>query len=261
MRPPVELLPPAPRLAGPADAASARRAEHGTFKKLMVATMLLATVGTLASGTLATFNAQTVNAGDSITTGTLVLLDEVNASIATDCYSTGVSAGTFTNGNSNSGCASNNFTPTSVKPGAAPTTMKVKVRNAGSLPAATLSLLTASCAASDNPAESFHYPGGDPCGQVQLYVQEWTDGTYATPLGCAYGTVAAGATCGFQSGSPTLSTFTGAHNSPATALPLTGGLAAGAARYFTIALQLPLAATNQVQGRQATFDLTWYLEQ
>jgi hypothetical protein len=229
---------------------------HVTFKKLMVAVMLLAAVGTLAGGTLATFSAQAGNAS-TLTTGSLVLLDEVNASTATDCYSTG--AGTTTDTNANPSCTSNNFTPTSLKPGDAPVTMKVMVKNAGSLAAGTLGLYTAACTPGDNPSVAFH-AAGDPCTQVQLYVQEWTSGSYATPLSCAYGT-SAGAACDFQATSPTLSTFTGAHGSAGSALVLAGGLGGGSARYFTVALQLPQTATNVVQGRQATFDLTWYLGQ
>ncbi len=251
------VLPTSPRGAAPA-----RRASHATFKKLMVATMLLATVGTLASGTLATFTAQTANPNNTFSTGTLVLLDEINASTATDCYSTGGPPPiSFTNGNVNSSCSANNFTPTSLKPGDPPVTMKAMVKNAGSIAANTLGLFTTACTAADNPSESFHYSGGDPCAQIQIYIQEWTSSTYATAASCAYGTTASATTCNFQSTSPTLSTFTGGHNSSANALLLSGGLSSGSARYFTIALQLPQTANNQVQGRQANFDFTWYLSQ
>lgn len=269
MRPPVAVL-PSRQGASRAGRGEPRRLEpgethqprpHHTFKKLMVAIMLLATVGTLASGTLATFTAQTRNPSNTLTAGTLVLLDEINASTSTDCYSTGVTSGTFTNGDVNTSCTSNNFTPTSLKPGDPPVTMKVMVKNVGSTPAATLSLYMTACTAGDNPSVSFHYPGGDPCTQVQMYIQEWTDSTYTTARSCAYGTTASASTCNFQATSPTLSAFTAAYNSAPGALVMSGGLASGSARYFTVALQLPSTATNVVQGRESTFDFNWYLGQ
>lgn len=230
------------------------RARHSApVKKLLVAVMLLATVGTLAGGTLATFNAQTANPSNTFSTGTLVLANTLNA--GTVCYSAGASSGTISNNNVNGSCDSAAFASTA-KPGDS-ATAKVILKNSGDLAAATLKLYTAACTNANN-TETWH-GAGNPCSALYFYVEE-DDSTW-TAKSCLYGT-ASGSSCIFQDpGSSTISNFQASHSSSATALVIPNGLAAGASRYFKIGLMLPSAADNSYQGRQATFDLTWYLNQ
>lgn len=191
-----------------------------------------------------------------------------NLGSASACFSTGIPApgtGTFTNGNSNSNCDFLGFA-SRAKPGDSPSTANVTVKNAGSLTGVTLSLFSSACAASDNSQESYH-GAGDPCTVIYLYVQEWSDANFSQPSHCWYGTVVSGVTCGFQDAppSPNLSNFVSAHNSTGTALVLANGLAAsgsaGDTRYFTIGMKLPQAADNTYQGRAASIDFTWFLNQ
>ena len=222
-------------------------------KKLLVAVMLMATVGTLAGGTLATFNAQTANPSNAFSTGTLVLANTLNSGSV--CYSAGASSGTISNNNVNGSCDSAAFASTA-KPGDS-ATAKVILQNSGDLAAATLKLYMAACTNANN-TETWHGTG-NPCSSLYLYVEE-DDATW-TAKSCLYGT-ASGSSCVFQDpGSSTISNFQTSHSSSASALVIPNGLAAGASRYFKIGLMLPSAADNSYQGRQATFDLTWYLNQ
>ena len=51
------------------------------------------------------------------------------------------------------------------------------------------------------------------------------------------------------------------YGSSGTAQTIGSGLASGAAAYFTISVQLPSSAGNTLQGRQATMDWTWHIDQ
>lgn len=205
-----------------------------------------------SGGTFAAFSASTTNAGSTFATGTLVLSNQKDD--ATACLSTG--GGTSTDTNANAGC-DQLFSTAVAKPGDT-ATVNVTLGNAGSLDASALTAFAnAACAASDAPGQS--YKGtGDPCGAIAVYVQEFGDSARTTPTACHYGG-GDGTACDYDA-AKTLSTFSSSHANAGAALGL-GAHEAGAARHFTIGLQMNSSATNAVQGRAATFGFTWQLAQ
>ena len=214
--------------------------------------MLLTVIGLVAvaaggSGTFASFSAETTNAGNTFATGTIVLSNTVNAGTA--CLSTN---GGSTDTNIYAGC-DKVFQLSVKKPGDTYTADQLDIQNVGSLAASALKFTAGSCAASDAAGQTYHGTG-NPCGSIDVYLQEWTDNTYSVASHCWYGG-GAGTTCSFDD-TKTLSTISGV--SPIT---LTGGLGASSHRYFTVGLELQSAAGNNMQGRTATADLTWHIDQ
>jgi len=70
------------------------RAFHATFNKLMVSVLVLASVGTLASGTLASFNAQTVNPNNTFQDGTVLMSNVAGSVISGSNCATATNNGT-----------------------------------------------------------------------------------------------------------------------------------------------------------------------
>lgn len=214
--------------------------------------MLLTVIGLVAvasgSGTFASFSAETTNASNTFATGTIVLSNKVNAGSA--CLSTG---GGNTDTNINAACTAV-FNTTVSKPGDSALN-DLDLKNAGSINAAALKLTAGACTASNATGESFH-GSGNPCTALDVYVQEWNNAAHTTPIACLYGGTSAPNTCDFSDNTKTLSAL-------ATASPLTlaGGLSAGTDRYFTIGVELASTAGNTYQGRAATDDLTWHIDQ
>ncbi len=246
--------PPRPRPA--AGERGSAQVWRSTFNRLMVTVMVLATLGTLASGTLASFTAQATNPGNTFETGTLALQDNTAGTI---CFSYGTlnALNQFTNNNSNPSCNAVSFA-TGAKPGDPAATANVILQNVGSLDASTLQVSAGSCATANNTNDSFH-GGGDLCGAVQVYVQEYTDGTFTTPTSSCVYPASSTAPCGF---SQTLSAMVAAGPvAAAGGLGQQGSTSPPDTRYFQVALQLPASAGNSYQGMTATFSLTWYLSQ
>lgn len=215
--------------------------------------MLLTVVGLVAiaaggSGTFATFSAETTNPGNTFATGTIVLSNTVNAGTA--CLSSGGAGGVNTNINAT---CDQIFNASVKKPGDSYVADHLDLQNAGSLAASVLKLTAGSCVTSDAAGQTYHGTG-DLCPLLDVYVQEWTSNTYATPSTCWYGGGSA-STCAFDD-TKTLATLNSA--SPFT---LTGGLGAGSHRYFTVGIELQNGAGNSVQGRSAAADLTWHIDQ
>jgi len=217
----------------------------------------LLAVGALGSvisvGTFASFSATTSNAGNTFATGTLVLSDKVGT--GSTCLSTN---GGSTDTNANGGCSAM-FSLATKKPGDA-STVNMTIKNEGSLTPSTFKIYRSSaCAASDASGESFHGTG-DPCGSVDLYVQETaSDFTTNVSNGCFYGGGSGGTNCSYSS-SKTLSDFSTNYTNNASGLSL-GPITAGTTRYFVIGVQLESNAGNSMQGRTATFGFTWDMEQ
>lgn len=229
-----------------------KRFTSKTYLKILIAVGVLAVIGG-GAGTFATFNATTTNAGNTFATGTLVLQNTISA---TSCLSTG---GGTTDTNINSvGCAKF-FNTTISKPGDI-AGANLTLQNQGSIAATILNLTASTCTDSNNLAESFHGTGSV-CGALNFYVQEWSNAGFSTPFKCWYGGGTA-TTCDatFATSPVSLSGFgTGTHNISAgpgaTAFTALGG--AADSRWFTVAVQLPSTAGNNVQGRQAQVDLSW----
>jgi len=246
--------------------AARRRGKHRNLKKLLVTSIIVASLGTLATGTFASFTAQTGNPANTFASGSLVL-DFNNTTFpppavpnATDCLSTG---GGNTNTNSNV-CAT--LVSAGIKKPGDSVTAKLALTNRGSLPITNLMayspVVTAPkpCLDGNAAAETYHGTGAA-CGKIVFYIQE-TNAAFA-PSACQWGG-AVGVTCDFTTDpTRTLDAWSNGapgHSTPATALNM-GALAAGATRYFIVGMSLPASADNTYQGVAATMDLDWYATQ
>src|SRR4051812_45323748 len=223
-------------------------------------TRIIITVVTLLSlcaytvtATVASFSAETKNPTNKFATGTIVLSDTKQGGSA--CLSTG---GATTDTNVNSGCTTL-LSLTGMKPGQSGTA-NVTLQNVGSLNASAFKLYTSACADADATGETYHGTGSM-CAGVQLYIQQWSNSGFSTPSACIYGGATVANTCDFSDTSKTISTFATAHSSLGTAQAIGSGLASGASAYFTVGLQLPTTADNTLQGRSATMDITFHLDQ
>jgi hypothetical protein len=116
------------------------------LKQFLLGLMLLGAVTYFGGGgTWASFSAETVNAGDSIASGTLTMSDQVNSSTA--C----LSANAASTNNSNATCnAALNLT--NVAPGAFGGTAQITIQNTGSINASKLFLWASSVNATLNGA-------------------------------------------------------------------------------------------------------------
>ena len=106
--------------------------EMVTLKKLLIGVMLFGAVAYLGSGgTFASFNAETTNAGTSLSSGTLTLANQVNTGTA--C----LSMNSLTANNANPACGSI-LSLTNVAPGVYGGVATVTVQNTGSIDASKL---------------------------------------------------------------------------------------------------------------------------
>lgn len=226
---------------------------------MKLAGKLIATVGIVAgtaglvgTGTFASFSAQATNPGNAFATGTLVLSDKVGSGTA--CLSTG--AGTSTDTNVNAACDAA-FNVSVAKPGDS-ATASMTLKNEGSINGSAIKAFAPSC--SDANATGAAYSGsGSACGTVQLYIQQYADAAMTQPTACIYGGATANV-CDFSDTTKTLGAFATATGSAAGGLSL-GALDAGASTYVKVGVKMPSTADNTLQGRRASIDLSWNLEQ
>lgn len=244
---------------GQQDAAPTAIVKKLRRRKILLSLGAVAVVGAVVGGgTYATFNAQTANPGNVWANGTLILSNKVGT--GTTCLSTG--AATNTDTNVNASCDALFSGATLRKPNDS-ATVNVAVKNEGSLNAAALKLHASACTAGDTAGETYK-GSADPCDKVQLYVQRWTDPARTVPAACVYGSAGALTpnTCDFGAAgaeAKTLGAFATANTSTA---PLDlGGLNTGTTGYYTLGVKLPQATGNAYQGRRASIDFTWTLEQ
>jgi predicted ribosomally synthesized peptide with SipW-like signal peptide len=215
--------------------------------------VVVAAAAAIGAGTFATFSAQTRNPGNVFASGTLVLSDTKSGGSA--CLSTG---GGTTDANVNNNC-DQLLSLTVKKPGDSGSA-NLTVKNDGTVAASALRVFeAAACADADAPTETYHGTGS-PCGTVQLYVQQYSDAAFSTPSACLYGGGTANA-CDFSDAAKTLAAFRTSYSTSGNGLAIGSGLAAGSSVYLKVAVQLPSTADNTLQGRQATFDLTWFAQQ
>lgn len=221
------------------------------LKKTLVSMIVLGSMSYLTvGGVFAIFNGTTSNLGSTAASGTLALSDSVNSGAACFSYGTGSA------GNANPSCSAFFSNGTLRYPGQTVTTT-IAIKNTGSLNTQDLILYAPTCASTTSPSAA--YVGGTAlCGSssgLQMYVQETTSAGGAA-LKCLYPT---GATTCPAAGS---SFYNFVHNafSVSSYLDLGAGPAAGATRYFTIALILPATAASAMQGEEADFSLTWHAQ-
>lgn len=228
-------------------------------KKILLSLGAVAVVGAVVGGgTYATFNAQTANPGNVWANGTLVLSNKVGT--GTTCLSTGAGTDTATNVNNNCDAI---FSGATLRKPNDSATVAVAVKNEGSLNASALKLHSSACTAGDTAGET--YKGtGDPCDKVQLYVQRWTDAARTIPAACVFGStqLATPNTCDFAATGAELKTLGAFATANGSTTPLNlGALNTGATGYYTIGVKLPQTTSNAYQGRKASVDFTWTLEQ
>jgi hypothetical protein len=229
-----------------------RAASSSTLRKVLLTAIAIGALGSITvQRTYALFGSETQNSSASVGGGTLTFSTTVGGGSACASY-----GGPSSPGNVNTGCAAL-FTDSAAAenyPGT-PRTVTVTIRNDGSLDARDLALFMPSCTATptgDAPAPG----GGDPCasGGDELYVQE-TASDQTTPTRCWYPVTTT--TCSF--GASGLHAFAAAYTSASSALDLGAGPTAQQARYFTIGVQVPTTANNNLQGEAARFLLTWHM--
>jgi hypothetical protein len=221
-------------------------------KILVTSAVLLVLAAGLGFGSFATFNAQTNNAGNSLAYGTIVLSNTKQGGTA--CLSTG---GGTTDTNVNTGC--DQLINLVHAKGGDSATANVTLANVGSINAATFNMFLPTCTGGDAGSESYHGTA-NPCASVQFYVQQWTNSNFTGAASCVYGGAVVTNTCDFSDTSKTLGAFQTSYNSSSNGISL-GGLNAGSSAYFTIGVKSPANVANSSQGRQAAFDLDWYIAQ
>jgi hypothetical protein len=218
------------------------------LKKMLLSLSVVGAVSCFTiTGTFALLNSETQNNGGKISSGTLTFSNKVNTNAA--CYSYG--AGSTTNVNNS--CDSLFVGTTQMYPGTA-ITQKVTITNDGSLNASSLSVFMPNCTVVTTPGAPTP-GGGNPCasGGAQIYIQEANSSF--TPTSCVFPTT--GGTCAFTAN--TLSYFATVANTAASSYSLGAGPSAGSSRYFIVGMQLPVGASNTLQGEEALFGLTWHL--
>ncbi len=247
-----------------------RSGRLGLRHQVLVSLMIVGTVAALVgSGSFATFNAATRNA-PSIATGVLVLGDKVNA--GSECFS----AGGANVSPANTGACTGVWSLTTEMPGTPIAPLRMTVRNGGSIAASQLSLYAASACTNSHAGTGYDGTGAI-CAQVQLEIQQYTDGTFSTPSHCWYGSgtattclaeankLPAGcnvSTCAsypFTDAAKTLADFgaTVTSASPVNA----GAVSAGASTYFLVFASLPGSSGDSFQGRRADLTFTWLMVQ
>lgn len=228
-----------------------RHTKMSRTRKLLVGLIVGGAIvtGLYGAGTFASFSASTSNSG-SFATGSLVLSNDVDAAGA--CLST--NGGTT---DTNTNACDEVFALTVQKPGDTDTA-EIDLINEGSLDGSALrAFATSACAAADTVAED-HHGGGNPCTVISVYVQEYSDAGRTTESACLYGG-GVGNVCAFDE-AETLATFSASYPNAGTSLGL-GAMPAANARYFTIGIEMDADAGNTMQGRTASFGLTWSLVQ
>lgn len=246
-----------------------------TVKKLLLSLIVVGALGSFtAGGTYALLNGETTNSNESLASGTMTMDNSVNGGAA--CSS---QVGSPT-ANVNTGCTTvfssgllypiSNAAEPPLPSSTTYTSGIVSVHNTGSLPG-TVSMYLASCTSAATVGAGYSggtnpcCPGGTyPCtdglkGSLDFFVQECTSATGSTcntPYASCLYPVAAAA-CTFVDDS--LGDFNSLHHDNTHYLAL-GSIAAGATRYFQIAVAEPGDAGNGLQGETATMAFYWHLQ-
>jgi predicted ribosomally synthesized peptide with SipW-like signal peptide len=230
-------------------------------KPILVGMLILGAIAlAVPGGTFATFNAATSNSA-SVTSGTLLLGNTVNA--GTECFSTSASGApptaTITAGNSNACTA---LFAATVNPTGS-TQANLTLKNEGNLNAATSTLTATACVSALNPitVNGTAFSGDNVatplCTILEAVVAEvsTSGGTTLAGSGCVYG-VAGGLV-------PVTNCQYGVAK-PLSGLPAStalGAFNAGVTRFFVVGVNFPDTTDNRYQGQKATVSLTWTLNQ
>jgi predicted ribosomally synthesized peptide with SipW-like signal peptide len=208
--------------------------------------MLFGGVAALVGGTLANFTAQTTNASNTFSSGTLVLSDQKVGGLT--CLSTG--SGTNTDTNVNSVGCDNLINAGAQKPGGAVANSQVIIKNVGSVSASTLQLWSTACSSSNASGEAYHGTG-NLCTVVNVTIHDDTNNF------CYYPTAGAGA-CTMTSGK-NLANLVATYPAASPLSLSTTGLNSGIT--YTIGTQMDSSAGNNMQGLAAAIDFNWKITQ
>lgn len=229
-------------------------------KRMKQYLMLLCVIGLVAvasgSGTFASFSAQTTNAGNTFSAGTLYLHDTSNGT--TTCNSESATTGPNYNIDP-TGCGI--LFTADLSQGA--TTAELALKNAGSLASTDLLASVPSCSWSKTiPADpTFIAIPGD-CSGVNVTIQE-TDSSYGVPSSdvyCAYGPSTTQPDCNAPDNTATLADLSTPQQLLTTAAA-TATLAAGTTRYYVIKVDPSgVGSGNALQNLKLTFDMTWHID-
>lgn len=252
-----------------------------TVKKLLLSLIVVGALGSFtARGTYALLTGEGSNPNDSIASGTLTLTETLTPASGSDTACTSQSGAL----NVNTGCFTILSSTTAMYPipSASPAastyqSAHLSVQNTGSLPE-TLKIYMPSCTASAtagtatytgaavNPCcpgtSSGALPSG-PCtaGSLDFLIQETNAPTGSprtwTDLSSCIWPISASAACTLVDDQ--LGSFWAGYHDNTHYLSL-GSIAAGATRYFQIAVAEPMDAANGLQGQTATFALYWHAE-
>lgn len=216
---------------------------------VLVVFALLGLIG--GAGTFAAFSASTDNAA-TFATGSLVLSNTKTSTTA--CLST-KDAGLDVN----ESVCEQLFDVSVQKPGDE-ASATITLENVGSMDAAVLKLHAAGTCADSTVAP---YNGTtDLCGKLRLSVQEYSDSGFTNASACLFGGGTA-TTCAYTDPGKTVDAFIAAHPDWANglamgAMPTSG---AGDVRYVRVGVKIDGSEGNDLQGRAASFSLTWRMEQ
>jgi len=243
-------------------------------KKVLITMLVLGALAAVGGGTYASFNAVTTNPGNTFQTGSIFLSNDKNTT-ATTCFSYGtLTAGQFTNNNSNA--CSTLVTVATTKPSATVTTVVLHLKNVGST-AGTLGLTTTCSSANSDPTASGNRPLCDRLAIRVMPCTSYTSGntscTATSITHCVYSQTApyvdAAAACGalgypafgVEPAAATTGTLSDLVTRTTTNTTV-DSLAAAAEVFYEIDIQLPDTGAgneNDVQGKTATFGFTWTL--
>jgi hypothetical protein len=221
------------------------------LKKVLLSTLVVGGLSTFTiAGTFATLNSESSNRNSTISSGTLVLSDKVGA--ASTCFS-------YTSTTNSGACSALVTTGSAQYPGGTAITADVTITNGGSIAASNLALYMPACSKTTTTGATAG--GGNPCtvlaNGLAMYVEE-TDSAFTTGTAVCKFPAASASPCSLMGGS---FSFMAGKSASTTAFSLAEGLTVGQTRYYIVALQLPTAADNTLQGEQANFDLTWLASQ
>ena len=227
-------------------------------KRIKQYLMLLTVIGLVSiasgSGTFASFSAQTTNAGNTFSAGTLFLHDTANG--GTTCNSESQTTGPNYNIDP-AGCGI--LFTADLSHGAM--TADLALANAGSLASTDLLASVPNCSWSKtNGASPTFISLPADCSGLYITIQEKTTNSYATNQYCAYGPSTTQPACDAPNNTATLASLTSA-----TQLKTTTGanatLAAGATRFYVITVDPSgVGSGNALQNLTVTFDLRWHID-
>ena len=226
------------------------RAISANLSKVLGTLLVVGIAGsTVSYGTFATFTAQTSNAGNTFSTGSLILTNQKLS--GSTCLSSGSGGGVNTNVNTACDTLFTAGSGAGLSPGGTVVTAQVGITNSGTLPASTLKLWADACGATDNTAVAAGQRGtGNPCGSVNISVFE--EGAACVVPGAGQCT---------SGGTPPTTTTLATFASSASPLTLKTNMASGTTATYTFAIQLDSAAGNSMMGRQATTTFHWQATQ